>query len=150
MHIFAAIALLGPVTVATSGFAPKAKAAHNGDAVAKGSVAMLYRISHMYGLLSLLVPLLGIGVMIATGAYWRDGRFHVSILLSVIAWAVLIFLILPRQRAIAANLGVLPDADDKDRDKAAGVNWDKDPKMVSMFSGIFALLWVVIFILMVI
>ena len=141
---------LGPVTIGTSAFAPKARAAKNGDDAAKGSVALLYRLSHMYGLLSLLVPLLGVGVMIATGAYWRDGRFHVSILLSVIAWALLIFMILPRQRAIVAALGVLKDADEKDLKAGAAVDWEKTPKMLSMFSGIFALLWVVIFVLMVI
>lgn len=146
LHVLAAVLFLGPVTVAVSTFHVRAYDAHKGNDAAKGIAKGLFRISQSYGLLSLLVPLLGLGLMF-TGDYWSQGKFHASITLSAIAWALLFFVILPRQRKMAAALGI-GEADDKT--PAEDLNWAKAKSQLSMFGGIFNLLWVVVLILMLI
>lgn len=147
LHVIAAILFLGPVTVATSTFHVKALAAHQGDEAAKGAAGTLYRITQTYGMLSLLVPLLGFALMF-TGNYWSDGKFHVSITLSIIAWALLLFVITPRQTKMMNVLRLLPE--DKLNENAQIADWNKAKAQLSMFGGIFALLWVIIAILMMI
>ena len=83
LHILTAILFLGPITVAVSTFHVQALKAHEGDPDARGSAKMLHRVTSTYGMLSLIVPLLGFAIMF-TGDYWRDGRFHASILLSLL------------------------------------------------------------------
>jgi len=85
----------------------------------------------------------------------KSGALHTSILLAIVAWAVLYFLITPKQRLMMAGLGVTgedemtDDPDFRERaDKAANLDWDKAKGQLSMFSGIFALLWLVTAVLM--
>ncbi|GGG77723.1 DUF2269 domain-containing protein [Corynebacterium pelargi] len=146
LHVLAAVLFLGPVTVAVSMFGPRALAASRGDEHAKGSVKTLHRITSVYGILSLFVPMIGIALMF-TGDYWSEGRFHASILLSLIAWAVLFFLILPRQTNMAGALGALP-ADEQAEKTYSVNNWQKAKSQVAMYGGIFSALWVIVFILM--
>ncbi|QGU01753.1 hypothetical protein CKALI_04370 [Corynebacterium kalinowskii] len=137
LHILTAILFLGPVTVATSTFHVKALAAHNRDTDARGAAALLHKISSTYGMLSLLVPLLGIAEFIAEGLF-SEGQFHAAIGLSVVAWAVLFFLILPRQRKMIAALGL-----DAEAGATEIADWKKAKGQLSMFAGIFNLLWLV-------
>ena len=102
LHVVAALLLLGPVTVAVSTFHVRAREAHNGNDLARGSVRTLFTITNTYGLISLIVPLLGVGLLLSNMSYLREGRFHASILLSVIAWGILFFLIVPRQKKMMA------------------------------------------------
>ena len=154
LHVVAALLLLGPVTVAVSTFHVRAREAHNGNDLARGSVRTLFTITKTYGLISLIVPLLGVGLLLSNMSYLREGRFHASILLSVIAWGVLFFLIIPRQKKMMSALGLSDDDDDvpseKHVDAATIENWDKAVSQLSMFGGIFSALWVIVAILMVI
>lgn len=145
LHVLAAVLFLGPVTVAVSTFHTRAYEAYKGNETAKGAAKNLLRISQTYGILSLLAPLFGFALMF-TGDYWSEGKYHASILLAVIAWALLFFIILPRQRTMAAALGIA-EADDK---APADLDWDKSKSQLSMFGGIFSLLWVIVLILMLI
>mgnify|MGYP000965120921 CR=1 FL=1 len=151
LHVVAALLLLGPVTVAVSTFHVRAREAHNGNDLARGSVRTLFTITNTYGLISLIVPLLGVGLLLSNMSYLREGRFHASILLSVIAWGILFFLIVPRQKKMMAALGL---SDDDNSEKHAGAatieNWDKAVSQLSMFGGIFSALWVIVAVLMVI
>lgn len=152
-HVVAAILLIGPVTVSTSMFPRVALAAHNGDADSRGSAKTLFRITRLYGLISLLVPVLGVAVMFSDmPLYIRNGIVHGSILLAVIAWVLLLFVIVPKQRAMIVGLGIQINDDEendpKDVEKAAGLNWNKAKSQLAMFSGIWALLWVILAILM--
>lgn len=156
IHVLAAILLLGPVTVAISMFPRLALAARGGEAGTIGAARTMHAITRSYGMWSLIVPLLGFGVMFADlDRYVRSGALHASILLAVIAWAVLFFLVIPRQKLMMAGLGVA-DADEDPNDpnfierqkKAQGLDWDKQKSQLAMFSGIFALLWVVVGVLM--
>ncbi|MCQ9352001.1 DUF2269 domain-containing protein [Corynebacterium sp. 153RC1] len=146
LHVIAAILFLGPVTVAVSTFHARAYEASQGSEQAKGAARNLLKITRTYGTLSLLVPLIGFGVMF-TGDYWSDGKFHASIALSVIAWALLLFVILPRQQKLAGALGIL-EADEQEAKAYTVDNWDKEKSQLSMFGGIFSLLWVIVAILM--
>jgi integral membrane protein len=154
LHVVAALLLLGPVTVAVSTFHVRAREAHNGNDLARGSVRTLFTITNTYGLISLIVPLLGVGLLLSNMSYLREGRFHASILLSVIAWGILFFLIVPRQKKMMAALGLSDDDDGVPSEKRTGEatieNWDKAVSQLSMFGGIFSALWVIVAILMVI
>lgn len=149
LHILAAILLLGPVALAVSTFHTFALNAHNGDESAKSTAKLMYKITNVYGLLSLLVPLLGVAVMFLDSTFLRDGRFHTSIFLSVIAWGILFFFISPRQKKLAGALGLLDD-DEQEEEEFKVVDWAKAKKQLAMLGGIFNLIWVIIFVLMVI
>lgn len=96
-------------------------------------------------MLSLLVPLVGFAIMF-TGDYWHEGRFHASLLLSIIGWALLLFVIMPRQKTMMGALRLLPE-DELTHDFQVA-DWKKAKSQLAMFGGIFSLLWVVTAILM--
>lgn len=148
IHAIAAILFLGPATVANSQFHVRAYDAHNGNTQAAGSAKTLFKISQSYGMLSLLVPLLGIAIMLLDWSFYKsEGQFHAAIALSVITWALLLFVIFPRQKKMMGALGLLED--DEQAAKTYEIeNWDKAKSQLSMFSGIWALLWVIIAVLM--
>lgn len=148
IHAIAAILFLGPATVANSQFHVRAYDAHNGNTQAAGSAKTLFRISQSYGMLSLLVPLLGIAIMLLDWSFYKsEGQFHAAIALSVITWALLLFVIFPRQKKMMGALGLLED--DEQAAKTYEIeNWDKAKSQLSMFGGIWALLWVIIAVLM--
>lgn len=150
LHILAAILLLGPVTVAVSAFAPAIFAASQGNELARGRAYTMYKITRAYGLLSLIVPILGVAVMLTDSSYWKEGRFHASILLSVIAWAVLFFLVLPRQKRTIEALNIIEEGEEAPKELPTIPDWNKAKAQLSMFGGIFSLLWVIIAILMLI
>ncbi|VEH08951.1 DUF2269 domain-containing protein [Corynebacterium kutscheri] len=149
LHVIAAILFLGSVTVAVSTFHVRALAAHNGDETARGSAVTLHKIAQTYGNLSVLVPILGFGIMFTANNYWSDGRFHASIALSLVAWIILLFVIVPRQKKMLGSLGLL-DADEQASYSEEITDWNKAKAQLSMFGGIFSLLWVVIAVLMLI
>ncbi|GAV96908.1 hypothetical protein CS176_1138 [Corynebacterium glutamicum] len=148
IHAIAAILFLGPATVANSQFHVRAYDAHNGNTQAAGSAKTLFKISQSYGMLSLLVPLLGIAIMLLDWSFYKsEGQFHAAIALSVITWALLLFVIFPRQKKMMGALGLLED--DEQAAKTYEIeNWDKAKSQLSMFGGIWALLWVIIAVLM--
>ena len=147
LHVTAAILLIGPVTVAVSTFHSFAKKAAVGDDHAKGIARLLQSISQKYGMFSVLVPLLGFGVWFTDwNTYKSDYFMHTAILLSIIAWAILFFLIIPTQKKAIHSLG-LADAGDEPVD-LAGFHLEKAVKMLPMFGGIFSALWVVCAVLM--
>lgn len=148
LHVLAAILFLGPVTVAVSSFQTRALRVHQGETKFSGTTALMHRITNTYGMLSLLVPILGVAVMFTDAAYWRMGNFHAAIVIALIAWALLLFVILPRQKKMMGALGLL-DQEEIEEDKTYEVtDWDKAKSRLSMFGGIFALLWVILLILM--
>ncbi len=148
-HVLAAVLFLGPVTVAISTFQTQAVKAQAGDTRAAGAASVLHKLTNVYGMLAALVPLLGVGIMMTDSAYWSDGRFHIAITLAVIAWLILLFLIIPRQKKMMGSLGLLDAADhDPESDVLPAEKFDKTKSQLSMFGGIFSLLWVIMLILM--
>lgn len=146
-HVLAAILFLGPATVAVSLFPKSAFNAHEGDNDSRGMAKVMARITQTYGLLSLLVPVAGLALMIV-GKYFSNGLLHAAILLSVIAWGILFALILPRQRKMLAGLGLSTDGEPVDATPMSDEEWLKTKKQLSMFSGIFSLVWLITAVIM--
>ncbi|WJY67796.1 DUF2269 domain-containing protein [Corynebacterium auris] len=147
IHVAAAVLLLGPVMVSTSMFPGQASAARAGGPEEKGRASILHKITNRYGLLSLLVPLLGVVVMAANwDAYSTNYWLHTAIIISVIAWAILFFMVIPQQRKIMGNLGVLDPAEGDAQDTTSDFEGAKAKAAAG--AGLFNLLWFVVLILM--
>lgn len=139
IHVLAAVLLMGPVMITVSAFQGQMMKAKDGDAKALGAATTLHRLTSQYGPLSAIVPVAGIAVFLTNlSAFGSEGRFHISILLAVIAWVILIAVIIPRQKK---TLAALEGGDQV-------VDFAKEKKQLSMFGGIFNLLWIITALLM--
>ena len=147
LHVVAAILLLGPVVVSTSMFPRQVAESRAGGEEATGRASVLYRITKTYGMLSLLVPLLG-GAVLASDweTYKANYWFHTAIVLSVIAWAILLGMVIPQQRKMMGTLGALPAADADPADQTT--NFEKSKAKATAGAGIFNLLWMLTLILL--
>ncbi|MDO4908234.1 MAG: DUF2269 domain-containing protein [Corynebacterium sp.] len=148
LHVIAAILFLGPVTVAVSAFGPAILGASQGDELSRGRALSMYKITRTYGLLSLIIPILGLAAMFTDGGYWSEWRFHVSILLSVIAWALLFFVIAPKQNRAIQALDIHEPGEESPAERPQISDWNKVKGQSAMFGGIFSLLWVIVAIFM--
>ncbi len=140
VHVLAAIIFVGPVTVAASMFPPIARRILTSDEPDTGVLRLLHRISRGYAIGGLTVPVFGLAVGAGLGVlgdYW----LIISMVLTIAAAGVLAFVVLPGQGRVLAAVdatrevrdGVLPQA-----------------KALSMTTGIFALLWAVVVVLMIV
>lgn len=142
LHIVAAIVAIGPVAVAASMFPPVARRALTGpdEGDSRATLGVLNRICKVYALVAIAVPMFGFaaaGVMKVTGQTW----VVVSIVLTVIAAAVLGALVLPRQTALlTADTGTATTTETA----------VKQTKQLAMFAGIFNLLWVAVTVIMIV
>ena len=154
LHVVAALLLLGPVTVAVSTFHVRAREAHNGNDLARGSVRTLFTITNTYGLISLIVPLLGVGLLLSNHVLPAGRPLPCIDFAQRYRVGNPVFLIVPRQKKMMAALGLSDDDNDVPSEKHAGAatieNWDKAVSQLSMFGGIFSALWVIVAVLMVI
>jgi hypothetical protein len=101
VHVLAAIVAIGPVTVAASMFPA---ALRRGDLAA---LRTLHRICRVYAALGVVVPVFGLATASSLGVL-GDTWLITSIVLTVVAAAVLGLVILPSQSAALAR-AVLPD-----------------------------------------
>ena len=120
-HVIVAILAVGPIAVAASMFP---RYARDGSGVA----TVLYRICQTYAVIGVAVPLLGIATAISMGVL-TQAWVLVSIALTAVAAGVLVVSILPDQRAVLAG---------------------KTVTRLTMTTGIFNLLWVVVTVLMIV
>jgi len=140
VHILAAILCVGPVTVAASMFPPIARRMLQSDAPDAGGLDVLHRITRVYAWASLAVPVFGFAV--AGGMHVMDEAWLiVSIVLTLAAALVLAFLVVPAQSAVLAAAGQPAEVRSGVLSKA---------KLLSMTSGIYGLLWLVVLVLMVV
>ncbi|MFD7155072.1 hypothetical protein ACFV9C_10750 [Kribbella sp. NPDC059898] len=140
VHILAAILTVGPITIAASMFPPLVKKMLTAETPDAGGLQVLHRITQVYAWASLAVPLFGFalaGSMHVMGEAW----LIISIVLTLAAALVLAYLVVPAQSAVLAVAGGT-------REERAGVL--PKAKLLSMTSGIFALLWLVVLVLMVV
>ena len=129
VHVLAAIVFIGPVTVAASLFPRYARQGEVGVARA------LHRISRAYAVLGVAVPVFGIATAAQRGVL-GDAWLLVSLALTLVAALLLAVEVLPGQtRALAALTG----------DAAAVV-----PSRLAMSTGVFALIWAVVVVLMIV
>lgn len=142
IHVLAAIIAIGPVTVAAGMFpAATRRAADSGADRDRAVVAALHRICRVYAVVGLAVPVFGFGTASSRGVL-GDPWLIVSIALTAAAAAILGFAVLPRQAALLNE----PAA-------TTSVRLRSDPRaltQLTMYTGIFNLLWVIVTILMIV
>lgn len=125
VHVLAGILFVGPVAVSTSVFPRYA---------ADGNVSRaLYRITRVYGLLALIVPVFGVALALVQGRM-TEVWVLVALLLTALAGGLLAVQIAPRQRAEL----------DHPRDNEANM------RRLSMLTGVFNLLWAAVVVLMIV
>lgn len=159
IHVLAAIVFIGPVTVAVSLFPRYARLAladatggPDGDPRAEPVVRLLHRISRVYAVLGLSVPVLGIALAARLGVL-GDAWVVVSIVLTIAAAVLLAAVVLPAQLGAVVLLDRIPartapgDGDDAG---GAAARWTARAGRLAMSSGVFALLWAVVVVLMVV
>ena len=145
LHVLAAIVFIGPVTVAVSLFPRYARAALDtapGRREAVGVVTLLHRISRVYAVLGLSVPVLGLALAVrlhVLGDLWLVA----SVVLTLAAALILALVILPGQTRLMAPIAA-PNGD-----VLVGVRAATLPRL-AMASGVFSLLWAVVVVLMVV
>ena len=156
LHVLTGIIFVGPVTVAVSLFPRYARLAADGEqrTSARSVLTVLRRISTAYAVLGISVPVLGLGVALQLGVL-TDAWLLVAIALTLVAAGVLVALVLPTQ---ASMLEVLDDpatplagpADDAGAGVRVRERWVASTRRLASVSGIFALIWAVVVVLMVV
>jgi hypothetical protein len=129
VHVLAAIVFIGPVTVAASLFP---RYARNGEV---GVARMLHRISRVYAVLGVAVPVFGLATAAQMGVL-GDAWLLVSIALTLVAALLLAVEVLPGQARVMAALD--------------GGTTSVVPPRLAMTTGVFALIWAVVVVLMIV
>ena len=133
-HVVAGILFVGPIAVATSLFpryAPVGGLSADPDRN-DGVARLLHRITRVYGVLALAVPVIGLAL---AGVQGRSTEVWIiaAMVLTAIAGGLLAVQIAPRQRkALAAPGG------------------ESELRTLGMLTGVFNLLWVIVVVLMVV
>ncbi len=138
VHVLAAILAIGPVAVTASMFPRSARLAlaapdDPGKAVA---VRILHRITRVYAVIGVLVPVFGLATGASIGVL-GDTWLIVSMILTAVAAAMLIAFILPGQKRVVRALGAGESVPD-------GI-----ARRLGMLTGVFNLLWVIVVVLMI-
>jgi uncharacterized membrane protein len=138
IHVLAAIVFIGPVTVAASMFPPRARAtldAGGPDPV----LETLHRITRVYAVAGVAVPVFGIATGSAMGVL-GETWLVVSMVLTAVAAVILAGAVLPGQAAVLT-------AATGDAQTRASVR--PVARRLSMVTGVFALTWAVVVVLMI-
>ena len=136
VHVLAAIIFVGPVTVAASMFPPIARRTLLAEAPDTGVLGVLHRISRGYAIGGLTVPVFGIAVAAGLGVlgdYW----LIISMVLTLVAAAC--------WRSCHCPVRVLAAGSPARRTDCV-----PQAKALSMTTGVFALLWAVVVVLMIV
>ncbi|TXS32747.1 hypothetical protein EAO71_04175 [Streptomyces sp. ms191] len=163
LHVLAAIVAIGPITVAASMFPRYVRPPGEGvegppERDRQQAAALLHRICRGYTVLGVAVPVFGV----ATGArlgVLTDAWLLASIVLTVVAAALLTAVILPGQRSLLepaavperATRGDIADVAGRD---VAGAGAAEDRRSaaarLAMTTGVFNLLWAAVVVLMIV
>ncbi|CAM5603309.1 hypothetical protein [Streptomyces cyaneofuscatus] len=164
LHVLASILAVGPITVAASMFPRYAKPPAPGDDVPHDhdlrTAAFLHKICRGYAVVGIAVPVLGL----ATGAQMGvlgDAWLVASIVLTTIAAALLMSMVLPGQRELLEEEGEGHDLPGTGAGEgAAGTGAGSGALTVAarrsaaarlaMTTGIFNLLWATVVVLMIV
>jgi hypothetical protein len=128
LHVLAAILAVGPVAVAASMFPP---AVRRGDA---HQLRVLHRICRVYAGIGIAVPVFGFATASFMGVL-GDVWLLVSIALTAVAAAVLVFRVLPAQEKLLEPEGTV---------------LTRVGTRLAMSTGIFNLLWATVTVLMIV
>ncbi|MCO1597461.1 hypothetical protein M8C17_20120 [Micromonospora sp. RHAY321] len=143
VHVLAAILAIGPVAIAASMFPRYARLAlaAPGDPRTAVAVRILHRITRVYAVIGVLVPVFGLATGASIGVL-GDTWLIVSMILTAAAAAVLVAFILPGQRRV---VGVLDTGVEDAREVAP----DGMARRLGMLTGVFNLLWAIVVVLMI-
>ncbi|MFD4511382.1 DUF2269 family protein [Streptomyces sp. NPDC058457] len=146
VHVLGAILLIGPVTVAASlfpRFARQALADGPEQQSAKVAVRLLHRICRVYAVAGISVPAFGVGtaqVMGVMGSAWLIA----SMALTAVAAVLLGIAVLGTQDNVITQL------DRSDPTQSATESLIARLPRLSMITGLFALVWLVVVVLMIV
>ncbi|MEV8371537.1 DUF2269 family protein [Kribbella sp. NPDC056861] len=140
LHVLAAIIFIGPVTVAASMFPPVARRELAADQPQTAVLRVLHRISNVYAIGGIAVPVFGIAVGAGLGVL-GEVWLVVSMALTALAAGVLVLAVLPVQAEVLAVAG-------QDHETRAALI--PRARRLSMTTGIFGLLWATVTVLMII
>jgi uncharacterized membrane protein len=132
LHVAAAIVLIGPLVVVTMA---SPRAIRSGDA-GLAVLRWLHRTTRVYGLLSIVVFLLGLWLVPVAKVGWGEFWLSSSMTLYVVALALLFGLVERDQRTAIRHL-------------EAGESSDVKAGRIAGVAGAVSLIWVVIVLLMV-
>jgi hypothetical protein len=139
VHVLAGIVFVGGSAVAASLFpryAPVAATVPAGAAPEgernEAVAVLLHRITRVYGLLGIVVPIVGIVLAVVQGRM-AEVWINIAMLLTAAAGLLLAFVIYPRQKAALAE----PDGGARLRSLA-------------MYAGIYNVLWAIVVVLMIV
>lgn len=146
VHVVAAIILIGPITVPASLFPRFALQALSDTDCGSGAIAaLLHRITRVYVVLALVVPLLGVVLAVKMGVL-ANMWVLVSLLVTAIAAWLLVALVMPAQTRLVAEITISTTSATV-RDRVGAV---RTARRLSMSSGVFALMWLAVVVLMVV
>ncbi|MGQ5260957.1 DUF2269 family protein [Micromonospora sp. ZYX-F-536] len=143
VHVLAAILTIGPVAIAASMFPRYARLALAAPDDPRKAVAVriLHRITRVYAVIGVLVPVFGLATGASIGVL-GDTWLIVSMILTAAAAAVLVAFILPGQRRVVRVL----DTSVEDTREVAP---DGMARQLGMLTGVFNLLWAIVVVLMI-
>ena len=143
VHVVVAVVLVGAVTIAASLFPRYGRQALAGDAAAVPALRLLHRVTRVYAVLSLAVPVLGIATAGSLGVL-TDAWVLAAMALTLLAAVVLVGAVLPGQQQLLGTAEGGPPPGGTLTDVGARV------RRLAMASGTFNLVWVVVVVLMVV
>ncbi|MCG5435968.1 hypothetical protein [Micromonospora foliorum] len=138
VHVLAAILTIGPVAIAASMFPRLARLALAApdEPGRVAAVRILHRITRVYAVIGVLVPVFGLATAASIGVL-GDRWLIVSMILTAGAATMLIALILPGQKRVVGAL----DTGESMPDGTA--------RRLGMVTGVFNLLWAIVVVLMI-
>ncbi|GAA1813274.1 DUF2269 family protein [Nesterenkonia flava] len=165
IHVLGAILAIGPVAVAASMFPPAARRAlaDPADARAGATVRILHRITRVYAVIGILVPVFGVATAVSMGILTQPWLL-VSMTLTALAAAVLITQVIPAQKQVVEGLEQNTRHDDGDVEGAASKGAASATgattmtralpdvslaRRLGMTTGVFNLLWAVVVVMMI-
>jgi len=155
VHVVAAVVFVGSVTVAVSLFPRYARLALDGStaATAVPGVQLLHRVTRVYAVLALAVPVFGIAVAARLDVL-GDAWVQVSMALTLLAGGLLAGVVLPGQRQLIAAVTPAPAGSGEDAGAVAAPARIADAaalvRRLAMVSGVFNLVWVTVVVLMIV
>lgn len=143
VHVLAAILTIGPVAIAASMFPRFARLAfaEPDDPKTVAVVHILHRITRVYAVIGVLVPVFGIATGASIGVL-GDTWLIVSMILTAVAALLLAALILPNQTRVVRFL----NEGEGDAPESAP---DKVARRLGMLTGVFNLIWAIVVVLMI-
>ena len=143
-HVLAVVLFVGPIAVAASTFPRYARAAVDDggrSGAAAASAAAMHRISRVYTVLAVAVPVFGVATANALDALGQSWVVA-SMVLTAAAGLLLALAVVPQQRRVLSMIG-----------RPGGTSTDvvaRTVRTLAGVTGIFNLIWVIVVVLMIV